>query len=58
MAKGTNQAAELNAHTPRTEAALGIIQNQLDNGTGQVETGVDVSMERQREDALRILGEA
>lgn len=46
----TKKAAELNEHTPRTDAALERIQDQLDNGYGQVETGVDVSVEREIEE--------
>jgi len=55
MAKGTKDAAESNAHTPRTDDALEKIQEQLDSGRGQVSTGIDISMERQREDAQRLL---
>lgn len=55
--KSQSEAAERNAHTPRTAAALDTIANQLANGEGQVETGTDVSMERQREEALAALGE-
>ena len=55
MAKGTKDAAESNAHTPRTEDALEKIQEQLDSGRGQVSTGIDISMERQAEDAQRLL---
>jgi hypothetical protein len=40
-------AAARNEHTPRTDEALEKIQDQLDNGEGQVETGIDVSMERE-----------
>ena len=53
MAKSTDDegrpmdAAERNEHTPRTDEALERIQDQLDNGEGQVETGIDVSMERE-----------
>jgi hypothetical protein len=55
MAKGTMDAAESNAHTPRTALALEKIQEQLDSGAGQVSTGIDISMERQAEDAQRLL---
>lgn len=54
MAKSTKKAAELNAHTPRTEEALEIIQDQLDNGEGRVETGVDVTAEREAADRERL----
>lgn len=48
------EAAEANAHTPRTQEALEKIQDQLSNGSGQVETGVDISREREREDIERL----
>jgi hypothetical protein len=54
MASGTKEAAERNAHTPRTEDALERIQDQLSNGDGQVETGVDISQERERADIERL----
>jgi len=50
MAAGTKDAAARNAHTPRTGEALERIQDQLDNGYGQVETGVDVSIDRELAD--------
>lgn len=46
----TKRAAELNAHTPRTDEALERIADQLENGYGQVETGVDVSIDREIEE--------
>lgn len=52
--KSTKDAAAANAHTPRTEEALETIQDQLDNGEGQVETGVDVSVEREKADRERL----
>ena len=52
--KSTKDAAERNAHTPRTPEALDKIQDQLDNGEGQVETGVDVSLEREAADKERL----
>lgn len=55
MAKSTKDAEARNAHTPRTDDALAIIQNQLDNGYGQVETGVDVSREREAEDRAKLV---
>ena len=55
MAKGTKDAAESNRFTPRTADALEKIQEQLDSGRGQVSTGIDISMERQAEDAQRLL---
>jgi hypothetical protein len=54
MAKGTKDAEARNAHTPRTDEALEIIQNQLDNGHGRVETGTDVSLERERADKEKL----
>jgi hypothetical protein len=54
MPKGTSEAAARNANTPRTEEALVHIQNQLDNGEGQVETGVDISREREKADQERL----
>lgn len=55
MAKktATLDAAEQNAHTPRTAEALEKIQEQLDSGRGQVSTGIDISVERELEDKER-----
>lgn len=53
MPKKDKDAAARNANTPRTEEALDAIQNQLDNGEGQVETGKDVSVERELEEKAK-----
>jgi len=40
MATATKPDADVgNAHTPRTEAAREAISNQLENGSGAIETG-------------------